>query len=115
MDGGDCDSMCDDEPCTIFLMAWNIFADESYAMEHSYACQTMYPAVLSYLGQDSGENNCSQWIRTIDYDGDSFLNFRETVAFGMQLMNDDENDPKAPQVNCSQCMEMEYYNYYVGP
>ena len=114
MDGGDCHSMCSDLPCTIFNQVWNYFADGYYAINHSYACQTMYPAVLIYLGKES-EHNCSQWIKTIDYDEDKHLNFRETVAFGTQIINDDESDLKAPQVNCSQCMEMEYYNYHVEP
>ena len=109
MDGGDCDSYCDDDTCSIFYQVWRAFAGDQHVMNHSHACGAMWSTVLAYF-QVEDPKDCLSRVDALDYNQDGFLNFREGTVLGMDAMNNFEVDLKGPQVNCSECVGMEYYN-----
>ena len=45
-----------------------------------------------------------------DHNNDGYMNFREFIQFVYEIYRDDPDDLKAKQLNCSACVEIEYYN-----
>ena len=114
-DEGDCDAGCTDDTCSIMHAVWIYFTADRHILNFTYGCEVMYPEVLTFFDL-LDVVNCSEQIRSLDYNQDHMMNFREFVVFGMMALNDFDPDwsSRASQVNCSNCGDSEYYNLYVG-
>ena len=108
----DCENICEDDHCSVFYQIWQIFAGDAYYMNHSDVCNTVWSTALDFFGRDD-PGDCEERVDAIDYDGDSVMNFREFTVLAMEGHNNFERDLQGPQVNCSMCVGLEYYNMKV--
>eukprot|EP01083_Nonionella_stella_P243034 847221_1 len=111
-DGGDCPGDCIGTMCTNLYQGWLLLTGTGvYKMDHATACAEMWPtavALASLEGHMVGNINCSNAMQNVDYNNDQNINFREFTALGYGLFGGSLN--RATQINCSQCIGMEYYN-----
>ena len=116
MDEGDCEdgNMClDDGICNIIWTVWG-FISEGQDRLNSSACNTTWPIAMNALGLTS-IYECEYYLAEYDYNGDGFLNYRESLPFSYHwyfegLSEGTVHNYKAPNINCSECSGMDVYN-----
>eukprot|EP01083_Nonionella_stella_P243035 847222_1 len=110
-DGGDCPGDCIGNMCNSVYQGWTFLAGPGvYKMDHATACAEMWSTAVALASQQGNlvEQNCSYALQNVDYNNDQHINFREFTALGYGLFGGSLN--RATQINCSQCIGMEYYN-----
>ena len=116
-DDEDCteQNMClDDGACHIFWTVWS-FMSEGEDRLNTSTCDTQWSIVMNALGLNPLEE-CEYYLTEYDYNGDGFLNYRESLPFsyvwylGTENSEKYEPDYKGPNINCSSCSGMDVYN-----
>eukprot|EP01084_Bolivina_argentea_P029527 54833_1 len=107
----DCELGCINNPCYQIYQAWNllivpIIDSNVYYINNTALCATVYPKAAQLFGFDPGD--CEQHVDREDYNGDGVINFREFVPLAYVFAGGWRD--KGAQVNCSECVGMDYYN-----
>jgi len=113
-DGGDCANGegCG-AICSLMYSVWTFaFGDGQYGVNHSYACSNLWDMAMA-LSQSSDDwtANCSESLDIVDFNNDSWINFREFAVLGTGTTT---GAIWKYGVNCSDCIGMENYNPYFG-
>eukprot|EP01084_Bolivina_argentea_P029525 54831_1 len=115
-DMNDCISgfACVDNSCYHIYQAWNLFVIpiigyDIYYINNTVLCDTVYPLVTKILGYDPAhDSDCQIEVEYEDYNNDGVINFREFVPLAYYFGGGWTK--KGRQMNCSDCVGMEYYN-----
>ena len=114
LDGADCESGCVDDICSQIFLGWSILANvDTHNVAHDTVCYEWAPVAILFFPNSNFTpeySQCIQWILPTDHNNDGHINFREFVHFGYVLYDNAFGEKKPKQVNCSNCVEMEYYN-----
>ena len=112
-DNGDCELGCIETDCNSIYSVWQLaqqmVGGEQYKINNSIACRDVFPELEAILNVDSSVyGGCEGAVAEFDFNEDGYINFREWTAMAFDFFSTQEG--KARQVNCSQCVQMEYYN-----
>eukprot|EP01083_Nonionella_stella_P032660 89381_1 len=116
-DGGDCESgSCTTTYCTIIHDAWltlTAVPDGTHNVNISYFCGTIHPYAVAVFGVDLSEFRCDPEDKeynyyNYDWNNDTHVNFREFTYLAYWFAGGSSSRGK--QINCSECVGMEYYN-----
>eukprot|EP01083_Nonionella_stella_P195392 719808_1 len=111
-DGGDCalGSTCIANSCKYIYDAWLLFVGfEVYNVNISYFCNSVYPKAIYVMNTNPLENvSCENGTDIYDFNRDGYVNFREFAFLGYWFAGG--GTQKGKQLNCSECIGMEYYN-----
>jgi len=123
-DGGDCDSGagCGElSDCYyIYNQAWLVFFTEIYEMKWSEFCDNIYNVFVFGLKYDPDEaepfefwdeppRNCSTMTSLVDFNRDSWINFREFTVVTQYLYG--RRGGFVFSLNCSDCIQADNYNF----
>eukprot|EP01083_Nonionella_stella_P135456 412062_1 len=117
-DGGDCDTAsCVGDMCELIYSVWLNFVDAStYNINISYFCGVIAPTATAMAGFDPLAEYgivCENATELYDWNHDLFVNFREFTGIAFWWAGGKLTATKAKQVNCSDCIGMEYYDISV--
>ena len=91
---------------------WLFLSRSEYRVNHSFACSNNWETAQLYL--DLRGVVCEEELKSVDYNNDGYCNFREFVSSAYHWIYSGKTQEsirmKAPQVNCSACTSMQYYN-----
>ena len=104
--------------CTFLYTAWTtLFGSNVYGVNHSYVCSNAWDQALEYNPPDSEwTRNCTRSVRFMDFNNDSYLNFREYCVLGGVMFGQSYGGilRRYLGANCSDCIGMDHYNPYFG-
>ena len=102
-DGMDCESVCDGI-CATAVARWMMTdIHRKFRLEHSAFCISSWSGIMAIWGEFEGSEDCLSYVRSVDFDGDQFINLREYSAMICQIQNGN-SDPRALQINCAACV-----------
>ena len=114
-DENDCNDVCveDGDLCSLlYKEGWLLLVGSGrYHISHDEMCR-FWVAILLLLDFNDPSYNCTEYMNLVDYNKDKYINFREFVPVGLTIYeHSDTIKTQYKQINCSQCVGMEYYDY----
>lgn len=113
-DGDDCSLGCVDDTCKQIYQFWLYLSylagiGSEHKLDHDTACIKAWPLAVDQLEIEEAPGNCHEILAQVDYNNDTYINFREFVVIVAADLSGGHAS-KAMQINCSQCIGVEYYN-----
>ena len=96
--------------CAVADAGWKLFYTENvWNVEHNWFCEEVWQRLIGLVGEFEGSDDCEGTVKTLDFNQDENLNFREFSALVGGFMFGFE-DSRHLQINCAVCVSEEFYN-----
>ena len=80
-------------------------------LDHQTVCATKWDDAMAQINNDNEyTQNCTSSLRLVDFNQDSYLNFREFIVIAGLITHPDIETVKWLNLNCSDCVGMDNYN-----
>eukprot|EP01083_Nonionella_stella_P081792 225519_1 len=112
-DAEDCHLGCVDDYCHQIYQGWSLLmsmidTENDHKFNYTSMCANLWDLAVHYL-EIEDDVDCRMAAENADYNEDGYLNFREFVTVGIQVIASQWYE-KSTQVNCSACVGMDVYN-----
>ena len=100
--------------CNLIYASWIYIAGFGvYGESHNYTCTNLWESAITWVEEENEwTNDCFHTVHYVDFNNDSWTNFREYVVAAGLLSGG--NMDRYVNLNCSDCVGMENYNPYYG-